>query len=194
MWTSCNDLLLLGARVLYLALPVLAAAALHVVVIRHDLLRRLRVPIDLGRTYRGRRLLGDNKTWRGVLIMAAGASLAMASQQRCRVPVLELFDYGTVNGWLCGALLGAGFVLGELPNSFLKRCWGVPPGGQAKGPAYWPFTLLDQVDSIAGCALTLALVWPPPWRVVAAGVVLGGVAHVAFNLVFVRLGLKGRAL
>ena len=55
MWTFCNDVPGVGVRVLYMALPVMMAAAAHVVVIRYDLLRRLKVPIDLGWTIRGRR-------------------------------------------------------------------------------------------------------------------------------------------
>src|SRR5262245_27744781 len=194
MWTSWSELLHLSARVLYLAFPVLAAAAAHIVVLRLDLLRGLKAPLDFGLTLRGRRLFGPNKTWRGALVMVAGSAVGMALQQRVRLPALELFDYGRVNAWLLGALLGLGFVLGELPNSFLKRRCGVPPGGQAPGPWYWPFTLLDQVDSVIGGLLALALVWVPPREVAAAALVLCPLAHVAFNLVFVWAGLKERAL
>ena len=87
------------------------AAAAHVVVIRYDLLWRLKVPIDLGWTIRGRRVFGNNKTWRGALVMIAGSSAAMTLQQRLRLPSLELFDYGRVNAGLCGGLLGLGFVV-----------------------------------------------------------------------------------
>jgi hypothetical protein len=194
MWTSSDDLAWLCARVLYLALPVMAAAAVHLVVLRLDLLRGLKVPLDLGLAPRGCRLFGDNKTWRGALVMVVGSAVVMAVQQRLRAPALELFDYGAVNAWLCGALLGLGFVLGELPNSFLKRRCGVAPGGQAEGTRYWLFTALDQIDSILGGLLALALIWPPPLPVVLAALVLCSLAHVGFNLVFVWVGLKRRAL
>jgi hypothetical protein len=180
--------------VLYLAFPVIFAAAIHLVVIRYDLFARLKVPIDLGRTVRGQRIFGDHKTWRGALIMVAGSAVGMALQGYVRAPALEFFDYGRVNLWLYGALLGLGFVLAELPNSFLKRRWGVPPGRQAEGATYWVFTLLDQLDSVLGCLLALALVWTPPWAVIAAALVLCSLVHIAFNLVFVWLGLKVRAL
>jgi hypothetical protein len=180
--------------VLYLALPVMMAAAVHIVAIRFDMFKRLKVPIDFGWTLRGRRVFGNNKTWRGALIMILVPSAAMALQQRLRLPGLELFDYGGVNAWLCGGLLGLGFVLAELPNSFLKRRFNVAPGKQAEGPTYWLFTLLDQVDSVAGCLLLLAIVWLPPLEVVATALVLCSLVHFAFNLVFVWLGLKGRAL
>jgi hypothetical protein len=194
MWTFCSETLWLCARVFYLALPVLFAAALHMVVLRRDLFAGLKVPIDLGCSMRGRRILGDHKTWRGALVMIAGPSLGMIVQGYLRVPRLELFDYGEVNVGLCGAFLGLGFVLAELPNSFLKRFCGVSPGCQAEGSGYWFFTLLDQVDSVVGCLLALALVWQPPWIVITTALLLGCLFHVGFNLVFVLLGLKERAL
>jgi len=194
MWTSCSDTVWLCARIIYLAFPVLFAAALHLAVLRDNLFARLKTPIDLGRTFRGRRILGDHKTWRGALVMIAGSTLGMGFQGYLRVPRLELFDYGQVNLWLCGALLGLGFALGELPNSFLKRACGIPPGRPAEGSGYWFFTLLDQADSVVGCLLALALVWPPPWIVVLTALLLGCSFHIGFNLLFVLLGLKERAL
>jgi hypothetical protein len=194
MWTSFSEAILLCARVLYLAFPVIFAAAVHLAVIRYKLFTPLAVPMDFGRSFRGRRVFGDHKTWRGAFVMVAGSSVGMALQSYVRAPGLEFFDYGRVNVWLYGALLGLGFVLAELPNSFLKRRWGVPPGRQAEGVKYWVFTLLDQVDSVLGCLLALALVWPPPWAVVVTALGLCSMVHVAFNLVFVWLGLKVRAL
>lgn len=183
-----------SGQVLWLAFPVMFAAAIHIAVIRLDLWPWLQKPLDFGRTLRGRRLFGANKTWRGALVMMSASSLGMALQQAIRVPALELFDYGTVSGWLVGGLLGLGFVLAELPNSLLKRQFNVPPGQQATGRAYWVFTALDQVDSVAGCLLALGLVWLPPWRVVVMALTLCSLVHVAFNLIFVMVGLKRRAL
>jgi CDP-2,3-bis-(O-geranylgeranyl)-sn-glycerol synthase len=195
MWTSWGEVAILGARTLWLAAPLMLAAALHVVVLRFRFLEALKRPLDLGATVRGHRLFGDHKTWRGAVVMTGGAALGMALQQAHRVPALELFDYGAVDAWLVGALLGLGFVVAELPNSFLKRQLGVPPGQQATGAAaYWCLTALDQVDSVLGGLLALAFVWRPPWPVVAAALVLGSLAHVGFNLVFVAVGLKRRAL
>jgi hypothetical protein len=125
--------------------------------------------------------------------MVAVSSAGMVLQQRMRIPALELFDYGSVNGWACGALLGLGFVLAELPNSLLKRQFDIPPGQQAT-ESVLIFTGLDQVDSVAGCLLALALVWLPPWQDVVMALTLCSLVHVAFNLIFVMAGLKRRAL
>ncbi len=194
MWTFFSDLVILCAKILYLAAPVMLAAAIHIAVIRFDLLPALKKPMDFGRTFRGRQLFGANKTWRGAAVMIAGSAAGMALQQRARVPALELFDYGAVNASLWGALLGLGFVAAELPNSFLKRQCDVAPGQQATGGRYWLFTALDQLDSVAGGLLALAIVWPPPWQVVVTALALCSLVHIAFNLVFVSVGLKRRAL
>lgn len=193
MWIFVSNLLWLSAQILWLALPVMVAAATHIAVIRTNVLSALRSPLDFGHTFRGRRLFGDNKTWRGMVVMVGVSSAGMVLQQRMRIPALELFDYGSVNGWACGALLGLGFVLAELPNSLLKRQFDIPPGQQATGRAYWIFTGLDQVDSVAGCLLALAVVWLPPWQVVLIALTLCSLVHVGFNLLFVLVGLKRRA-
>ena len=194
MWNLFSGLAMDCARVLYLAFPVMLAAAIHIAVIRVNCLSALKKPLDGGRGFRGRRLFGENKTWRGAIVMVAGSSAGMALQQAVRIRTLELFDYGAVNAWLWGGLLGLGFVLAELPNSFLKRQCDVPPGQQAIGPTYWLFTALDQLDSVVGCLLAVGIVWRPPWQVVATALLLCSLVHVAFNLVFVSLGLKRRAL
>jgi hypothetical protein len=52
--------------------PVLGAYVAHAPVLTLDLLPWLARPLDGGATLRGRRLFGDNKTWRGALVMFAG--------------------------------------------------------------------------------------------------------------------------
>lgn len=194
MWTVLSKTLWSSGQVLWLAFPVMFAAAIHIAVIRLNLWPRLRKPLDFGRTLRGRRLFGENKTWRGAVIMIAASAVGMALQQWLRIPALEFFDYGLLNAWATGALLGLGFVLAELPNSFLKRQFDIPPGQQASGRAYWLFTVLDQTDSVAGCLLALALVWLPPWQIILMALALCSLVHIAFNLIFVMAGLKRRAL
>src|SRR5262245_51168772 len=96
-------------------------------------LRLLARPIDAGATFRGRRLFGASKTYRGPIAVGLGAALVLGLQSTIlhRASVfrgVELFDYGVVDGWALGFLVGAGAMLAELPNSFVKRQIGVPPG------------------------------------------------------------------
>jgi hypothetical protein len=184
------------AAVLWLALPVILAGATHVFVIRRDLWPGLaRLPLDGGTTFRGRRVLGDHKTVRGAVVMA-GATVAFAGAQAvlaaCSPTVRTLaFDHGT--HWLpWGLLLGTGYVVGELPNSFVKRQLDVGPGAAAPGvlaPLFW---LADQVDSLLGVLSFMAVAWVPPVAVAAMLTALTLVVHPAMALVMVALGLKRR--
>jgi hypothetical protein len=181
---------------LWLALPVILAGAMHIFVIRRDLWPGLaRVPLDGGATFRGRRVLGDHKTVRGAVVMA-GATVAFAGAQAalgaCWPAARALaFDHGT--HWLpWGLLLGIGYVVGELPNSFVKRQLDIRPGAAAPGllaPLFW---LADQLDSLVGVLCLMALVWVPPVAVAAVLTVLTLAVHPAMALVMVALGLKRR--
>jgi hypothetical protein len=176
-------------RVLWLAVPVLVAAAVQILFIKKKWLARLATPLDGGRTFRGVRWFGDNKTWRGLLIYVVVSTLAVIPQGIWRLPGIEYdgLDYATWQGLLpIGFLLGLGFALGELPNSFLKRRRGIG-AGERGGPVY---VLLDQVDSLVGCLACLCVLWVPPWQTWAVVLALGTGLHIGFNGIFVLLGLK----
>ena len=53
---------------LWVFVPVLGAPALHAPVLTFDLLKPLKRPLDFGATIGGRRVFGDNKTWRGAIV------------------------------------------------------------------------------------------------------------------------------
>jgi CDP-2,3-bis-(O-geranylgeranyl)-sn-glycerol synthase len=130
-------------------LPVFGAHLAHAPVLRFNLLPALARPMDGGRTMRGRRLLGDNKTWRGAAVMFGGALGATAAlwrlpSYRSRLP-RELRNSRSV---VTGSLLGAGVVLGELPNSFLKRQLDIPAGARHRSVAGAALALFDQSDFV----------------------------------------------
>jgi CDP-archaeol synthase len=172
-------------------LPVIGASILHAPVLRLDLLPALKAPLDGGRTWRGRRLLGDNKTWRGALFMVAGvvlAALALWQWPWYREHLPEpVRDAGPL---VLGALVGLGTVLGELPNSFLKRRLGVAPGSQHGGVAGALLSILDQGDLVLGIWVLLAPVYVVPlgWLVVAFVVV--SVIHMAVGLIGYAVGAR----
>jgi hypothetical protein len=106
----------------WVLLPVLGAPLAHAPVLRWDLLPGLRRPIS-------RRLFGQNKTWRGALVMtvstvAASVALRRLPAYRARLPP----DVDYADATLVGGLLGISVWAGELPNSLLKRRVGIPPG------------------------------------------------------------------
>src|SRR3954453_2552228 len=149
----------------WLFLPVGGAWVAHAPVLRWNLAPALNRPIDGGRTLRGRRLFGDNKTWRGALVMGGGvfaATLAAHSsawyRERLPAPLRE------VSPRLLGALLAVGAVAGELPNSLMKRQLGIAPGKQRGSAGGLALTLLDQGDFVLAIWLLLAPLWRMPAR------------------------------
>lgn len=183
-------------QLVWLAAPILASGLVHLLVLKRDLWPRLRqAPLDLGLSFRGRRLFGANKTWRGALVMIGGSAtfstlLAELNAERLHWPVPVDFAVDHPTAW--GALLGLGYILGELPNSFLKRQLDIAPGAMGRGAQGRAFWVVDQLDSLAGILLCVLPVWQPPLAVVAASVFVMLVLHPLSAWVMVLAGLKDR--
>jgi CDP-diglyceride synthetase len=181
---------------LWLAVPIVAAGLVHLLVLKYDLLPGLRVrPIDAGLTFRGRRLFGDNKTWRGAVVtigMTTLAAWALARLSGCcwHLPTLVPFAESHPLEW--GLLLGVGYILGELPNSFAKRQLGIAPGASGQGFAGRVFWVIDQLDSLAGMLLVVSPIWRPSLSLLASIVAIMLVAHPVSAWIMVQFGLKDR--
>jgi CDP-2,3-bis-(O-geranylgeranyl)-sn-glycerol synthase len=146
-------------------------------------------PIDGGRTWRGRRLLGDGKTWRGTVAgVAAGTTLALllsaAAGDASAAAGVDLPDFPVP----VALSLAGGALLGDVAASFLKR-----RTGRARGAS---FPLVDQLDFVVGALGCTALV-APSWfgdvftlPVVAVVLVVTPVLHLLTNAVAYALGLK----
>jgi hypothetical protein len=159
--------------------------------------RRFAVPLDGGRTFRGRRIFGANKTVRGLVVMVPSTALAftliawLAGGDDPRAIGLWAFsplEYALLGGWA-----GLGFMLGELPNSFVKRQLDIAPGAIATGRTapVWQFAA-DRADSGIGMLTALSLAAPTPWQTWALVVFAGWVVHWSFSLLMFRLRLKPR--
>ena len=183
-------------QLLWLALPLIASGLVHLAVLKLDLLPALRrLPLDGGRTFRGQRLFGDNKTWRGAIVTIGTttvAAWAMAQLNACCLhwPVLVPFAETHAAAW--GLLLGTGYIVGELPNSFAKRQLAIAPGAPGRGLAGRVFWMIDQLDSLLGMLLFIAPVWTPSPAMLAAIVGIMLVAHPVSAWIMVLFGLKDR--
>ena len=181
--------------VFYLIAPLLVGAVLSGIAIRYDVLPWLRRPIDGGRRWRGRPLFGPNKTWRGVLTVCVGNAIGVGLQATALhdVPALraiELFDYGQVNGWLLGLLLGLLTAFAELPNSFLKRQSGVAAGGPGSGLSGAFFYVMDQVDVLLGLWPAYAVVMRVTPKLVLISFLILFVGHQLVTVVGYALGMR----
>ena len=178
-------------RALWIFLPVLGAPLLHAPVLRWDLLAALRRPLDGGRTLSGRRILGDNKTWRGALCMTAGIVLATVvlwrwGWWRDQLPAALRAS----SPLLVGLLIGLGTVGGELPNSFLKRRLDIAPGARRRSAGGVAFALLDQGDLVLGIWVCLLAVWVMPVWLAAIAFVAIAAVHAVLNVVGYAIGAR----
>lgn len=160
--------------------------------------QRFAIPLDGGRTFRGRRIFGANKTLRGFVIMvpATGVSFAVLAGLLEGAPsgLTGLWPGSSADYGLLGMWAGFGFMLGELPNSFVKRQLGIAPGHAANAVFTRPlFGVLDRIDSILGMLLALAIVAPAPWLTWAYVAIVGPLLHASFSMVLFQLGGKARA-
>jgi hypothetical protein len=178
-------------RVRWVFLPVLGAALAHAPVLRFDLLEPLKRPIDGGATFRGRRVFGENKTWRGAVAMFGGVLAATHllwgwNWYRERMPAQLRHCPPTA----VGALLGASVVAGELPNSFVKRQLDIPPGEQRSSPVGLAISLFDQADFV----LTAWFLLRPVYRMSAREAIdvslTVAAVHLPINLVGYALGAR----
>lgn len=184
-------------KTIYLVLPLILGGLLQCLVLRFGLFTGLAMPLDLGAKFCGKRVFGDNKTVRGLLVMVFGAVIGMNIQTLLYSSSwfrrISLFDYGQVEPFSAGAALGFGFILAELPNSFFKRQCGIAPGANGTGALFWFFSLLDQIDSIVGCLIAAALTfWVPDCNAVLWILAVGVILHMAVNGVFVLVHVKER--
>jgi CDP-2,3-bis-(O-geranylgeranyl)-sn-glycerol synthase len=187
-----------GACALFLMATFVLSGIAQVTWLASPVSHAFAVPIDRGRTFRGRRLLGDNKTLRGFLVMVPASACAFVLVSQIAMggnP--EAFGLWRLTGLqyaLLGAWAGLGFMLGELPNSFVKRQLDIEPGRLTtnRAAAVWQLAA-DRVDSGLGMLIAIALVVPLPWQTWGLVLLLGWSLHWGFSVLLFRLDVKPRA-
>lgn len=185
-------------RALFLIVGFVIAGLAHSAWLGSRWSRSLMMPLDGGARIRGRRVFGDNKTVRGLVVMVPAAS---ASFWMLWILVSTTFPTIAIALWwlspaeyaVLGALAGLGFMLGELPNSFVKRQLDITPGTAPRGPlaAVVSFAV-DRLDSILGMLLAVSLAAPTPWLTWMYVIVVGPAIHFSFSVLLYRLGVKER--
>ncbi|HZS08405.1 MAG TPA: CDP-archaeol synthase [Blastocatellia bacterium] len=188
-----NELL----RVSWLLSPLLVGLAFHGLCIKFNWLGSLGRPIDNGRTFRGKRLFGDNKTWRGIVAVGLGTAAGFGLQAILHSLIgdrgIDLVEYSWAGAIALGFAVGVAAMLSELPNSFIKRQSGITPGAAGKGVAGLFFYFLDQIDLLIGIWLVLALVIPVTIERVLWSVVFLFLAHQFLTVVGYSLGMRATA-
>ena len=162
-------------------------------------MKSLARPVDGGLNFLdGRRILGDNKTWKGLfgyvlfnVIFSVIWGLVCTNETLLG---LNFFYQGHENtvlfNILIGFLLGLGYSLFELPNSFLKRRLNITPGKTVSGFKKSFFIFLDQADSVFGVALVVWMFYPLGILMYAAYVLVGAFTHLLLNMMLYYMKLR----
>lgn len=144
-------------------------------------------PIDGGRVHEdGRRLLGNGKTFRGLVLGILAGVLVGCVQ--LWVQTMDFPDVLPRQTFLTVVTLSAGALAGDLVKSYFKRRRGMDQGR--------PWPIADQYDLVAG-ALLLTFIAAPSWvlsnvtlPVLFWILVLTPLLHRAANLLGHSMGLK----
>ncbi len=138
-------------------------------------LARGKHPIDFGASMPdGRRVLGDGKTFEGLLIGLFFGTLA-----------------GIVGGLLFGELvyfaflscmLALGALVGDIIGAFIKRRLGIARGA--------PAPVLDQLDFVVGSLLFVLPFYPLVWEQALFIMLVTPPIHLFTNFMAYKLGLK----
>lgn len=176
----------LVVEVLWLFLPAILANIAPVLAAYGNYLPSLNRPLDFGLFLSGRRLLGDHKTWRGLLLgVLTGAATGYLQYVSLKIGLVKsilIFPSPAATAFIYGACLGLGALLGDAVKSFFKRRLNI-----ASGSAWLPW---DQIDLV--CGALAAAVWFVRLSLaqVAASFFLIGAGSYIMSRIGVALGIK----
>ena len=172
---------------LYLFLPVAIANMMPVFVKKINFLN---YPIDFKKSYKGIRIFGDNKTFRGFFFGIIGAMIITVLQANLTkyfvLNAITLVDYTKVNPYFYGFMIGFGVLFGDAVKSFFKRRRNIAPGQ--------PWIPFDQIDLIIGALAFTWFLYLPPISVIIFGIIVGPLLHIGFNLLGYYLKIKQNKL
>jgi CDP-2,3-bis-(O-geranylgeranyl)-sn-glycerol synthase len=141
-----------------------------------------KTPIDRGKQLKGKRILGDGKTFEGFLYAVIGG-LIIAFVQLAFADNLNLPAFSTIAIFT----LPTGAMLGDIAGSFLKRRLNIARGHS--------LPLIDQLDFVIG-AWFITLIFDYnwfitffTWPVLITILIITPLFHLIFNIIGYKLGI-----
>ena len=179
--------------------PLMLGGIANMVFTKTKFYKKYKMPIDRGKTaWDGKPIFGPNKTWIGFASMIVFCILFQLLCGLC----CGAFGWEKYNDlyrcqpntlWLnliFGALVGAVYMICELPNSFIKRRIGIKAGKTDSGIKGAVFFVVDQIDSIVGVMLVLAAFTDIGVAGYFKYVAFGGLTHIGVNLLLFALKIR----
>lgn len=136
---------------LYFFLPALVSNMMASLTKKISFLSFLNIPVDFGKTIKGGLILGQSKTWRGLIFgLLFGFGVVLLQWFLYKYDFFQkisLINYREINILLFSFLMCFGALFGDLIFSFLKRRQNIQPG--------IPWIPFDQLDFVIGAFLFL---------------------------------------
>jgi len=172
---------------LYLLLPAYVANMAPVMANRFGILKFTAKPIDFGKTWKGKPVLGPNKTFRGFLVaILAGILISYVQYYLWRKSNVllgsDIFPYERINFAVWGFLLSFGALFGDLIKSLIKRRFNIAPGKM-----WFPW---DQLDMVVGAIVLGSTIFILPLKVMITVLILTPILALFVNYCSYKLGIK----
>jgi len=137
-----------------------------------------KMPVDLGRKYKGERILGKGKTILGALCGVLGGTFIGILFGLVYPQIYVLIPQYAI----LIILLSAGAIIGDMIKSFAKRRKGIKSGGR--------WFLVDQLDFIIGGLILSLITRLPEIGIVIFLLIVTIFIHIATNRIAFKLKLK----
>ncbi|MDO9399336.1 MAG: CDP-archaeol synthase [bacterium] len=183
---------------IFIILPLFLAGIFFIFLLKKGFFVYLAKPIDLGLTIGKKRLFGNNKTFRGIIIIPIATfvfwMLIAIILKIMRInPDLFVFDYN-FSGYIKILIFALAYPIGELPNSFIKRRLGIEPGCLAiKQNVRFFFNFYDLVDSLILCFFVLLFVYKINIAYALGAFFIGTLIHCFTDVLMRKIKLKEKA-
>jgi CDP-2,3-bis-(O-geranylgeranyl)-sn-glycerol synthase len=136
-------------------------------------------PVDFKKKWKKSRVLGDGKTWEGIIfacfIAFVSGILLKYAYFYLNLPWIDINPFGY-------AFIGLGAMVGDLAGSFAKRRLNMKRGQNAG--------LLDMMDFIIGALIFLRILMPYSYWIAVIALAITPLIHRAANIFGYKIGVK----
>jgi|SRR3989338_6546156 len=173
---------------IYFLLP--AAVANMMPVFARKKMEYLNYPLDFGRSYNGKRILGDNKTFRGLVAAILGSVITVYIQVILYdfkfFRDLSLVDYSQTGFLWFGFLIGFAVIFGDALASFIKRRLNYSPGKS--------LIFVDQINGIIGLCIFVLPFYLDSIKIISSLVFIWLLGHFILKYLGYLLKLDNKAI
>jgi CDP-2,3-bis-(O-geranylgeranyl)-sn-glycerol synthase len=173
---------------IYFFAPAYLANASPPLAYKFNIFKKLGNPIDGGKTINNEPILGDHKTWRGLVSEIIVCTLLMPIFIYIHnflglehYETIKFNAYSQINGFLLGLLLSIGIIFGDLFFAFIKRRLKLKPGTK--------FVPFDQINYVIGAFIFVQPLLNLEIKFWLSLIILTFFLHILFNRAGYNMGL-----